>query len=161
MAMIYYCMQESIKQNNETEKYVISKLESYNTISDALTKHLKELAEASRNLAAQEKNQGDSGPARGEIKTVDVLTIVVSSSHSRPGTDNTLQWVKKRMDRAALQEQIRIVERRLSAARKDAQLANMDLQNVVQKQQQSLQFLTNIMKALHDIAMTTIRNMNQ
>jgi hypothetical protein len=157
MAMIYYCMQESIKQNNETKKYVISKLESYNTISDALTKHLKELAEASRNLAAQEKNQGNSDPARGKIKTVDVLTIVGPPPGAHPGSDNTLRWAKRRMDRTTLQGQIRYVERRLAAVGDDAQLANRDLQTMLQKQQQTMQAMSQISKILHDTAMAVIR----
>ena len=39
----------------------------------------------------------------------------------------------------------------------DAQLANVDLQNMLQKQQQTLQMLSNISKMLHDTAMATIR----
>jgi hypothetical protein len=41
----------------------------------------------------------------------------------------------------------------------DAQLANVDLQNTLQKQQQTLQTLSNISKALHDTAMAVIRKM--
>ena len=39
----------------------------------------------------------------------------------------------------------------------DAQLANVDLQNVLQKQQQTLQMMSNISKMLHDTAMAVIR----
>ena len=39
----------------------------------------------------------------------------------------------------------------------DAQLANVDLQNMLQKQQQTLQMLSNISKMLHDTAMAVIR----
>jgi hypothetical protein len=39
----------------------------------------------------------------------------------------------------------------------DAQLASVDLQNVLQKQQQTLQMMSNISKMLHDVAMATIR----
>ncbi len=39
----------------------------------------------------------------------------------------------------------------------DAQLANMDLQNMLQKQQQTLQMMSNISKMLHDTAMAVIR----
>ena len=40
----------------------------------------------------------------------------------------------------------------------DAQLANIDLQNAMQKQAQTMQILSNIMKMLHDSAMAVIRN---
>jgi hypothetical protein len=39
----------------------------------------------------------------------------------------------------------------------DAQLANVDLQNVLQKQQQTLQMMSNISKALFDTAQSVIR----
>lgn len=39
----------------------------------------------------------------------------------------------------------------------DAQLANVDLQNALQKQQQTLQMMSNISKMLHDTAMAVIR----
>jgi hypothetical protein len=39
----------------------------------------------------------------------------------------------------------------------DAQLANVDLQNMLQKQQQTLQMMSNISKMLHDTAMAVIR----
>jgi hypothetical protein len=41
----------------------------------------------------------------------------------------------------------------------DAQLANVDLQNQLQKQQQVMQMLSNILKMMHDTAMAIIRNL--
>ena len=48
-------------------------------------------------------------------------------------------------------------EKELSAAGDDAQLANIDLQNMLQKQQQTLQTISNVSKTLHDTAMAIIR----
>jgi hypothetical protein len=53
---------------------------------------------------------------------------------------------------------IRDWEEELSSVGDDAQLANIDLQNALQKQQQLLQMLSNISKVLHDTAMGVIRN---
>lgn len=39
----------------------------------------------------------------------------------------------------------------------DAQLANLELQNILQKQQQTLQMMSNISKMMHDTAMAVIR----
>ena len=39
----------------------------------------------------------------------------------------------------------------------DAQLANIDLQNALQKQQQTLQTISNVSKMLHDTAMAIVR----
>jgi hypothetical protein len=45
----------------------------------------------------------------------------------------------------------------LDAVGDDAQLANADLQNVLQKQQQTLQTMSNISKQLYDTAQSVIR----
>ena len=48
-------------------------------------------------------------------------------------------------------------EEQLSSIGDDAQLANIDLQNALQKQQQTLQTMSNVSKMLHDTAMAIIR----
>lgn len=48
-------------------------------------------------------------------------------------------------------------EQKLSSLGDDAQLANIDLQNMLQKQQQTLQTISNVSKMLHDTAMAIIR----
>lgn len=58
---------------------------------------------------------------------------------------------------AALSDYISALEHALAAAGDDAQLANVDLQNILQKQQQALQMMSNISKMLYDTAMSVIR----
>lgn len=48
-------------------------------------------------------------------------------------------------------------EEKLSSIGDDAQLANIELQNMLQKQQQTLQTMSNVSKMLHDTAMAIIR----
>jgi len=52
---------------------------------------------------------------------------------------------------------IKSLEDKLGSIGDDAQLANVDLQNVLQKQQQTLQMMSNVSKMLHDTAMAIIR----
>ena len=54
---------------------------------------------------------------------------------------------------------IRDWEARLNTRGDDAQLANIELQNILQRQQQTLQTISNVSKALHDTAMAIIRKM--
>ena len=49
------------------------------------------------------------------------------------------------------------LEETLNGVGDDAQLANVDLQNMLQKQQQTLQMMSNISKMLHDTGMAIIR----
>ncbi len=48
-------------------------------------------------------------------------------------------------------------EQKLQTVGDDAQLANIDLQNMLQKQQQTLQLMSNVSKMLHETAMAIIR----
>lgn len=49
------------------------------------------------------------------------------------------------------------LEAQLTTIGNDAQLANVDMQNWLQKQQQMLQMMSDISKMLHDTAMAVIR----
>ena len=60
---------------------------------------------------------------------------------------------------SALLIQLKEFEEQLDSIGDDAQLANLDLQNALQKQQQLIQMLSNIMKTLHDTVMAVIRKL--
>jgi len=67
----------------------------------------------------------------------------------------------KRIDTVqGLDEHLKSLEDAMNSVGDDAQLANIDLQNCLQRQQQTLQMMSNISKTLHDVAMSIIRNMN-
>ncbi len=53
---------------------------------------------------------------------------------------------------------IKEMQEELNTLSADAQLANMELQNILQEQQQTVQILSNVSKVLHDTAMSVIRN---
>jgi hypothetical protein len=59
----------------------------------------------------------------------------------------------------AAQVELERWEEKLNSIGDDAQLANVDLQNILQKQQQTLQMLSNISKMLYDTAQSVIRKM--
>ncbi len=61
------------------------------------------------------------------------------------------------MTKGELDNYIKHLEEKLNTVGDDAQLANVDLQNNLQKQQQLLQMLSNISKMLHDTASGIIR----
>jgi len=57
----------------------------------------------------------------------------------------------------SLQTGLTVLEQKLQTAGDDAALANIDLQNMLQKQQQTLQTMSNVSKMLHDTAMSVIQ----
>jgi hypothetical protein len=63
------------------------------------------------------------------------------------------------LTKGELDTYIQGMEEKLNSVGDDAQLANVDLQNMLQKQQQTLQMMSNIPKMLHDTAMAVIRKM--
>ena len=50
-----------------------------------------------------------------------------------------------------------VLEEKLQSTGDDGQLANIDLQNQLQKQQQTLQTMSNVSKVAHNTAMAIIR----
>ena len=73
------------------------------------------------------------------------------------GVDNAMQGVDTRNTKGELENYIEDMEEKLNSVGDDAQLANVDLQNMLQKQQQTMQMMSNIAKMLHDTAMSIIR----
>ncbi len=83
--------------------------------------------------------------------------------------DSTVQYNQSDLDfitrkLASIDQQIKsldtgvfVLEQKMQAAGEDSQLANIDLQNQLQKQQQTLQTMSNVSKMLHDTAMSVIR----
>ena len=57
----------------------------------------------------------------------------------------------------AMEELVLVMEENLSSVGDDAQLANIDLQNAMQKQQQTLQTMSNVSKLIHCTGMAIIR----
>lgn len=55
---------------------------------------------------------------------------------------------------------VKYLEEQMNSVGDDAQLANVDLQNCLQKQQQTMQMMSTISKMLHEVTMAIIRNMN-
>ena len=59
----------------------------------------------------------------------------------------------------ALQKYLEKWEEELQGVGEDGQLGNVDMQSILEKQQQTMQMLSNISKMLHDTTMAIIRKM--
>ena len=85
-----------------------------------------------------------------------LLTDAVNANATRAGAMETAQQ-HAAITKEDLETYIKNTEEKLNSTGDDAQLANVDLQNMLQKQQQTLQMMSNISKMLHDTAMAVIR----
>jgi len=99
------------------------------------------------------------GNAAAEIRHPDLQTRLPSlsdgvSSRAIPTTATPAPATTTRGD---LDSYLNGLDEKLNSVGDDAQLANVDLQNWLQKQQQTLQMMSNICKMLYDTAMAVIR----
>lgn len=77
--------------------------------------------------------------------------------------ESDMEFIKRHAVRVedkiqSLQTGLLVLEEKLATVGDDTQMANIDLQNTLQKQQQLLQMMSNISKSLHDTQMATIKN---
>ena len=70
----------------------------------------------------------------------------------------SVELVAKQVSMSELEALIAQWEDKLQSVGDDAQLANIDLQNALQQQQQTLQTISSVSKMLHDTALAVIRN---
>lgn len=84
---------------------------------------------------------------------------VLRSAQGDGGLATELEEVTKSAQAALNRFQDRLQAVLDSVGEDDAQLANVDLQNMLQKQQQTLQTMSNISKMLYDTATAVIRKL--
>jgi hypothetical protein len=90
----------------------------------------------------------------GTYRSEDGATITVAGSII---TDALIPPDFQLASKQEIETYISELRQKLSSVGEDAQLANVDLQNMLQKQQQTVQMLSNISKVLHDTALAVIR----
>jgi DNA integrity scanning protein DisA with diadenylate cyclase activity len=116
-------------------------------------------------------SRGDESPGKYQIADGFVLNTMTGDVWKYDESSDKFKVVEKEdslltsveraktyLDRSEeIDGRVREWEERLSELGDDSQLANIDLQNMLQKQQQTMQMLSNISKVLHDTAMAVVR----
>jgi phenolic acid decarboxylase len=97
-------------------------------------------------------------------KFIEVVAKKIHDLKTNPSADTTkdvsLEFLgndAKKCVKAWVNGWVNEWEEKINAVGDDAQLANIDLQNMLQKQQQTLQLMANISKLLEDTEMSVIR----
>ena len=152
-ALVMWVLRQSYTETTEDLRFYAEKVKYYNDLKDSIRNELT----AAREYLAQADVVGleseDDLPGSGysaAIVTTD--PTIVDGAATVPTFEREDITTK-----AELETYIENLETQLNSVGDDAQLANVDLQNVLQKQQQTLQMLSNISKMLHDTAMSVIR----
>jgi hypothetical protein len=131
-ALVQIVVQEASRQAQEDLKAIMAKVKAANDAKQAAERELGRVREAEAALAR--------GQRALPFKASGVLPGIVT--------------VATAADLAAYRKRL---EDKLKTTGDDAQLANLDLQNILQKQQQTMQMMSNISKQLHDTAMAIIK----
>ena len=144
-ALVMWVLRESYQDSVEDLHFYAEKVSYYN---DLKTKIRDELT-AARTARA---NGTYTTHAQKTISTTPAMDSNGNVYAADPVANGTYATTEDEMD-----AYIDGLETTLNSVGDDAQLANVDLQNMLQKQQQTLQMLSNISKMLHDTAMAIIR----
>jgi hypothetical protein len=164
-ALVQTVLRQSYLDTTEDLRAYAEKVSTYNKQKKAVREYLSALRKFKANVFSTARERGVD-LCRANEKDVAVLTEVfekAATSHNVGALEYEL-CVPDRVPAAAvknldmLEAEIAHWEERLNTVGDDAQLANVDLQNMLQKRQQYLQMLSNISKAAHDTAMSIIRN---
>jgi hypothetical protein len=138
-AIVQWVLREAYLETNSDLARYADKVRHFNQQKSAIREQLSELRGAT----------SKAGKGKTSVKTVKLLPHAKGKA--------AFQLVTVQASKSELDALIKKFEEDLSSVGDDAQLANIDLQNQLQKQQQLIQMLSNISKTLHDTAMAVIR----
>ena len=113
------------------------------------------------NRVIRQLRAGDQAAAQREWRSF-IEQTHADRRERKPDTDTLIQYVlhesyvRQNKDLQYHAEKVRSSTANEGAG-EDARLANMELQNQLQRQQQTMQTMSNVSKMLHDTAMAVIR----
>jgi hypothetical protein len=149
-ALVQHVLRDAYLENTQDLYFHASKVKFYNELKKGIR---TELTKAREELA---KYAGKEG-----TEAVSYDKTAFSSDYTGAGADGQPEIVKSSDGATSTKEELETyienLEEKLNSVGDDAQLANVDLQNMLQKQQQTMQMMSNISKMLHDTAMAVIR----
>jgi hypothetical protein len=161
-SLVQFVLREAYMENTKDLHFYAQKVRFYNELKKMIR---NELTKAREYLAAQagskpedalkggySNSTGGTGPLSFPTEPQFDETSGAMVPHD-PTSNYDAEFNKKEH----LETYIKNLEEQLNSVGDDAQLANVDLQNMLQKQQQTLQMMSNISKMLHDTAMAIIR----
>jgi hypothetical protein len=137
-ALLQASMFELYRQEVHNLEQALLQLHRLNDLKRQMTKELNRARKHRKKMSVGQRNGGSIEVYRPEK---------IPAVKSKPSITSSQD----------ISSHIQPIENKLNTVGDDAQLANIDLQNALQKQQQLLQIMSNISKMLHDSAVAIIR----
>ncbi len=168
-ALVQAVLREAYMENTQDLHFYAQKVRFYNQlkkmIRDEVTKAREYLAKQAGKKPEEAlvggpytNSVGSTGPLQFPTEPAfDAKTGAMVPHPPLTNDDVTADKAIPMSKKEELETYIKNLEEKLNSVGDDAQLANVDLQNMLQKQQQTLQMMSNISKMLHDTAMAIIR----
>lgn len=149
-ALVQSVLRDSYMENTKDLHFYAQKVKFYNELKKGIRDELTDARKALSHTAGADAES--ALPSTFDYKTL-VTGPNADGEVIPPQSGNTDYDQTKE----GLETYIKNLEEQLNSVGDDAQLANVDLQNMLQKQQQTMQQMSNISKMLHDTAMAVIR----
>ena len=151
--LIQWVMREAYLSNTEDLKFYAHRVKFFTDLKKMIR---EELTKARTFQSQHQKFSGENSTLDQAYPMVDFVNKpnVMPDGSLSPQVPTARGETK---EGRVLEEYIKGLEQTLNSVGDDAQLAQLDLQTVTQKQQQTLQTLSNLSKVLHETSMAIIR----
>jgi hypothetical protein len=162
--LIQRVLRESYQETALDLRYHADKVRSHNQQKRAVRNYLIALRDFERDLSSSARDRGIDACGDAEDERVTALFEELSSNYeSSAAADESCLPARVPPPSVKTKRQLRDEmarwEAQLNSIGDDAQIANIDLQNLLQRQQQTLAMMSNIAKMSHDTAMAIIRKL--
>jgi len=154
-ALVQWVLRESyLEQTKDLAEYA-EKVKYLNDVKAGLREEIRKAQ--SLKPVAQAQGSVSLQAVTGLPAFRKVATPGVPSAARGAGHLGALPTLERTFTPAQLDQYVRSLEAYLRSVGDDAQLANVDLQSVLQKQQQVLQMMSNVSKMIYDTSMAVVR----
>ena len=164
-ALVQQVLREAYEQTTEDLRFYAEKMRDINRSKKAIRRYLSALREFKAEALSAARKRGLNLSSAGKNDLAALAQVFADSAHTyEVGPLESDLSIPDRVppervnNITLLDNEIEQWETQLATLGDDAQLANVDLQNVLQKQQQALQMLSNISKLMHETSLAIIRN---
>ncbi|MBN1960469.1 MAG: hypothetical protein JW841_05945 [Deltaproteobacteria bacterium] len=147
-ALVQQVLRDAYLSSTEDLHLFAKKVKFYNEIRKQIRAELKAARDCLKPLPNDAKDD-----AKVDFSKTPIETQFFGDEPLIGEPDSNNKCTTKR----ELEDYIKELEEKMSTVGEDAQLANTDMQNTLQKQQQTLQMISNISKMLYDTAQGVIR----
>ncbi len=164
-SLIQEVLRESYLENTMSLRDYAAKVKHFNKQKKSIRTYLEALREYRKSVLSVAQEQGINLCDKSEEDSASIARLMEENATAYNVAEIEHEMcIPDRVPRSGvnnielLDDEIATLEQRLNSVGDDAQLANVDLQNILQKQQQTLQTLSNISRLLHESSMAVIRN---